>query len=91
MSDSHGHGAAVADPHAPAHDAGHAHGGHGGGHGEPEPVRTPVPPHERTPWGLIAFGILVVAAVVALGLARDWAGAVKSRSTSHLPLPAQTK
>ena len=92
MSDPHGHshGAAVADPHA-AHDDAHGHSAHGHGHGhEPEPVRTPVPPHESTPWGMILLGLAIVAAVFALGIARDWAGAIDSSAKSRLAFPSGT-
>lgn len=90
------HGAAVADPHGHApgshgHDAhGSAAQGHGGGHGHDEaPTRTPVPPFEKTPWGMIAVGVLVAAAVLAAGLVRNWGGAVKGNPKSMLGAPGQ--
>jgi hypothetical protein len=66
------HASAVADPHDSHGAAGGSHGA-AAGHGHDEaPTRTPVPPFEATPWGMIALGILVIAAVVGAGLARNW-------------------
>ena len=87
--DSAGHGS---DPHGNdphGHDS-HGHDSHGSaaGHGHDEsPKQTPVPPFEATPWGMIALGILVVAAVVGLGLVRDWPKWIQENPNKILGAP----
>ena len=70
------------DPHAAdahGHAVAHAH--------DEAPTRTEVPPFEKTPWGMILVGIAITGAVLALGLVRNWEGALKGNPNSRIAPP----